>query len=342
MLRPPETSYIGEKETAETRITLIDYDEKHFLEKEIKTVEDCSPFIDIPTVTWINANNIHQAEMIKKLGDYLGIHQLAVEDILNTDQHPKIDDFGDRLFFVLKKFDYDDEHNEITTEQISLILSSKFVVSFQEKGSDVFNHVKERIRDEHSRMRRMKNDYLAYSLINAIVDSYFKIVEKFEDKIESIDKELITNPRQETLQAIQNLKRNIIFLHKSVWHLEQAISEAEKGESSLIQESTRAYFRDVCDKTVQVLDKIEMLRDIAYGMLDVYFSNMSNKINEVMKVLTIITTIFIPMTFIASIYGMNFKYMPEFEIPWFYPLVWLIMLAICISMLFYFRKKKWL
>jgi magnesium transporter len=343
MLRPPETPvYIGEKKTAETKITIIDYDEKHFLEKEVKTVEECLPFKDTPTVTWINVNNVHQTEMIKKLGDYFGIHPLALEDIVNTDQHPKIDDFGNRIYFVLKKFDYGDERNEIIAEQISLILSQHFVISFQEKESDVFNPVRERIRSEESRIRKMKNDYLVYALIDVIVDSYLKILEKFEDKIESIDEELITNLKQETLQAIHNLKREITFLHKSVWHLGQAISEMEKGESSLIQESTRIYFRDVCDKTVHVIDKIETLRDMASGMLDVYFSSVSNKMSEVMKVLTIIATIFIPLTFVVGIYGMNFKYMPELGIVWFYPLLLLIMFAIGISMLFYFRKKKWL
>jgi magnesium transporter len=340
---PPETLvYIGGKKTAETKITIIDYDEKHLLEKEVKTVEECVPFKDTPTVTWINVDNVHQTETIKKLGDYFGIHPLALEDIVNTDQHPKIDDFVNCIYFVLKKLDYDDERNEIIAEQISLILSQHFAISFQEKESDVFNPVRERIRSEKSRIRKMKNDYLVYALIDVIVDSYFKILEKLGDKIESIDEELVTNPTQETLQTIHNLKKEIIFLRKSVWHLGQAISEMEKEESPLIQESTRIYFRDVCDETVQVIDRIEMLRDMASGMLDVYFSSVSNKMSEVMKVLTIIATIFIPLTFVVGIYGMNFKYMPELGLVWFYPLLLLIMFAIGISMLFYFRKKKWL
>ena len=340
---PPETLiYIGEKKTAEIKITIISYDEKEFQETEAKTVEECFPFRDKPGVTWINVDGVHQPEIVKKLGDYFGIHPLALEDILNTDQRPKMDDFGNCIYIVLKMLNYDDERNEVVAEQISLILGQNFVISFQEKESDVFNRIKGRIRDEKSRIRKMRADYLAYALIDAIVDNYFVILEKFEEMIDLLEEGLVTSPTEEALQTIHILKREMVVLHKSVWPVRNVISGLEREESSLIQEPIRVYLRDVYDHTVRIIDTTEMLRDMVSGILDVYFSSVSNKMNEVMKVLTIIATIFIPLTFVASIYGMNFKYMPELEWAWAYPLILLALFVTGISLIFYFRRKKWL
>ena len=340
---PPETLiYIGEKRTAEIKITIISYDEKEFQEKEAKTVEECFPFRDKPGVTWINVDGVHRPEIVKKLGNYFGIHPLVLEDILNTDQRPKMDDFCNYIYIVLKMLNYDDERNEVVAEQISLILGQNFVISFQEKEGDGFNRIKERIRGEKSRIRKTRADYLAHALIDLIVDNYFIILEKFEEKIEFLEEGLVTNPTEETLRTIHSLKREMIFLRKLARPLREVISGLERGESSLIQKSTKVYLRDIYDHTVRIIDTIEMLRDMVSGILDVYFSSVSNKTNEVMKILTIISTIFIPLTFVASIYGMNFKNMPELGWYWAYPLVLLVMLAIGISLVFYFRRKKWI
>jgi len=223
-----------------------------------------------------------------------------------------------------------------------LILGSNFVISFQEREGDVFNPIRERIRSGKGRIRKMGADYLAYTLIDTIVDNYFIIPEKLGERIESIEEELVTDPTPETLQTIHTLKRKLIFLRKSLWPLREVVSGLQRTESTLIHESTDIYLRDVYDHTIQVIDTIETSRDILSGMLDIYLSSVSNRMNQIMKVLTIIATIFMPLTFIAGIYGMNFEFMPELTWPWAYPLVLLVMVVIGISMLIYFRRKKWL
>ena len=340
---PPGTLvHVGAKKTSKARITIIDYDEAQFQEKEAKKVEECFPFKDKPTVTWINIDGIHQVDIIEKIGKHFNLHPLVLEDIVNTGQRPKMEDFVDYIFIVVKMLYYDEKENETKTEQVSLILGSNFVISFQESEGDVFDPIRERIRSDKGRIRKMGADYLAYALIDTIVDNYFTILEKLGEGIEDIEDELVTNPMPETLQTIHNLKREMIFLRKSVWPLREVISRLERWESSLIQKSTGIYLRDVYDHTIQVIDAIETFRDMLSGMLDIYLSSVSNRMNEVMKVLTIIATIFIPLTLVAGIYGMNFKFMPELAQPWGYPMVYSIMLVIGILMVMYFRKKKWL
>ncbi len=341
-LPPGSLVHVGEKKEEKVRITIIDYDKAQFQEKEAETVEECFPFKDKPTVTWINVDGIHEPEIVKKLGDCFGMHPLVLEDILNTDQRPKMEDYGNYIYIVLKMLYYDEKSNEMITEQVSLVLGSNFVISFQEKRGDVFNPIRERIKSDKGRVRKMGADYLAYALTDAIVDNYFTILEKIGEKVESLEEELVAKPTPEILQAIHNLKRDLIFLRKSVWPLREVISGLERGESSLIDASTKLYLRDVYDHTIQVIDTVETLRDMVSGMLDIYLSSISNKMNEVMKVLTIIATIFIPLTFIAGIYGMNFAFMPELGLPWAYPLILLVMVGVGILMLIYFRRKRWI
>jgi len=265
-----------------------------------------------------------------------------MEDIANTDQRPKIEDFESYLFAVLKMLSYDEKEGEIIVEQLSLILGPSWVISFQENEGDVFDPIRERIRGAQGRIRKMGADYLVYALIDAVVDNYFIAIEKIGEKIEDIEDELVASPSPETLRAIHNLKRQMIVLRKSVWPLREVISRLERWESQLISKLTDIYLRDVYDHTIQVIDAIETYRDMLSGMLDIYLSSVSNRMNEVMKVLTIIATIFIPLTLVAGIYGMNFSYMPELKWDWGYPMVLSIMLAIGLVMLIYFRKKKWL
>jgi magnesium transporter len=340
---PPGTLiHIGEEKVERAKVTIIDYGEAQFQEKEVETVEECFPFKDKPTVTWINIDGIHQAEIMEKIGTHFGIHPLILEDIMNTGQRPKMEDFEDYIFVVVKMIYYDDKDSEIRAEQVSLILGSNFVITFQEREGDLFDPVRERIRKGKGRIRRMKADYLAYALVDTIVDHYFVILEKLGEKIEDMEEELIANPTPGTLQTIHTLKRELIFLRKSIWPLREVISVLERGESSLIDESTGIYLRDVYDHTIQVIDTIETFRDMVSGMLDIYLSSISNRMNEVMKVLTIIATIFIPLTFIAGIYGMNFKYIPELEWHWGYGAALIVMGIIAFGMVLYFRRKRWL
>jgi magnesium transporter len=341
---PPGTLvHIGEKRAEETKITLIDYDEANFQEREIKTVEDCFSFREKPTVTWINVEGVHQVEVVEKLGHCFGLHPLVLEDILNTDQRPKMEIYGDYVYIVLKMLYGSDPNRLVEAEQVSLILGSNFVISFQEgKGGDVFNPLRERIRSAKGLIRKMGSDYLAYSLIDTIVDHYFLVLERLGERIDLLEEELVVDPTTATIHGIQKFKNEMIFVRRVVWPLREVVSGLGRRESPLIKETTEIYLRDVHDHTVQVMDTIEVYRETLSGMLDIYLSSVSNRLNSVMKVLTIIATIFMPLTFIAGIYGMNFKYMPELEWRWGYAVVWLIIVIIGISMLIYFKRKKWL
>ncbi len=340
---PPGTLiHIGEKKSEIPKITIMDYDEVHFQEKEVKTIEECFLFKDKPTVTWINIDGLHQVEILEKLGECYGFHPLVLEDILNTDQRPKVEDYGEYIYIVLKMLDQNNKSNEILTEQISLILGPNFVISFQEREGDVFGPIRERIRTGKGRIRKMGADYLAYALLDSIIDNYFFIMEKLGEKIEFLEEEVVKQPIPETLQTIHHLKREMIFFRKAVWPLREVIGSLERGELPLVKETTRIYLRDVYDHTIQVIDTIETFRDMVSGMLDIYLSSVSNRLNAVMKVLTIIATIFMPLTFIAGIYGMNFKYMPELEWRWGYPAIWFAVVLISVSMLIYFKRKRWL
>ena len=340
---PPGTLiHVGEESAREVGITVVVYDETRFHEEQVDGIEACFPLADRPSVTWINVDGIHRVEILERLGNQLAVHPLVLEDILNTDQRPKLEDFDAYVFVVLKVYRNSEQGDGMAVEQVSLILGPNSVISFQEEPGDIFDPVRERIRKSKGRIRRMGADYLAYALVDAVVDSYFVILEGVGEQVEFVEEALVADPRPETLQTIHNLKRDMILLRKAVWPLREVVGVLVRGESSLVGESITIYLRDVYDHTIQVIDTIETFRDMISGMLDIYLSSVSNRMNEVMKLLTIIATIFIPLTFIAGLYGMNFKYMPELEWRGGYPLVWLVMLIIAALMLLYFRRKKWL
>ena len=340
---PPGTLvHVGLKTDEVVSITVMDYSEGEFQEKRVEKVEECFPFKDKPTVTWINVDGVHQVDIIEKIGKEYDIHPLVLEDILHTDQRPKLEEFENFIFVVLKMLNWDDENEAVQAEQISLLVGPNFVISFQERPGDVFDSIRDRLRQAKGRIRKMGADYLAYSLVDAIVDNYFAVLEKLGDRIELVQEALVSDPTRETLHAIQQLKRELLFLRKSVWPLREVASGFERSESPIVCDATRIYLRDVYDHTIQVIDALETCRDMVSGMLDIYLSSISKKMNEVMKTLTIIATIFIPLTFVAGLYGMNFEFMPELHWRLAYPLVLLVMVVIGIIMLFYFRRKRWL
>jgi magnesium transporter len=329
-------------------MTYIDYNEQNFDEKQVAAIEDCFAFKTTPTVTWINIDGLHDVQIIEKIGQRFEMHPLVLEDILHTGQRPKYEDYEKHIFIVLTMLSLDGENHAIETEQVSIILGSNFVISFQERIGDVFEQLRDRIRNSKGRIRKMGPDYLAYSILDAVVDSYFSILEKIGDRVEVLEEELVEAPTEQTLQKIHRLKREMIILRRSVWPLREVISGLQRTESELITEPTSVYLRDVYDHTIQIIDTIESFRDMVSGMVDLYLSSLSNKMNSVMKVLTIIATIFIPLTFIAGIYGMNFNpekspfNMPELNWYWGYPVALLAMIIVAVIMLIYFRKKKWL
>ncbi|MFO7600634.1 MAG: magnesium/cobalt transporter CorA [Candidatus Desulfacyla sp.] len=340
---PPGTLvHVGEKHTEAVKITLIDYNENRVEEKLDVSLDACLPFKSLPTVTWINVTGIHDIDIIKQFGEAFDIHPLILEDIVHTGQRPKLEDSGDYLYIVLKMLVSGKSENDFDAEQVSLVLGSNYVLSFQELEGDVFDSIRERIKMGKGRIRKAGSDYLAYRLIDAIVDNYFGVLESVGERIEGIQEDVLEQPDPSTLKLIQNTKREMIFLRKSLWPLREAISSMERGESPLIGEDVRPYLRDVHDHTIQVIETVETFRDTISGTLDIYLSSVSNRMNEVMKVLTIIATIFIPLTFIAGIYGMNFKHMPELEWEWGYLTIWIIMLALGCLMLWGFKRRNWL
>ena len=280
--------------------------------------------------------------IIEDFGKKFNLHPLLLEDVLNTEQRPKIDDFEDYLFIVMKMIYSARYEKTVTHEQISIILGPGVVITLQEFEEDFFDPLRERIRKGKGRIRSKGTDYLTYSLIDSIVDNYFYLLEETGEQIESLQEKVISEPNPSILQEIQELKREMIYLRKSVWPLREIINTLIRGEFKLITEDVIYFFRDVYDHTIQIIDNIETYRDMLSGMMDIYLSSVSNKMNEIMKVLTTIATIFIPMTFLAGLYGMNFKYMPELEFRWAYPAFWLVIITMFISMLLWFKRKKWL
>ena len=333
--------HVGERKVEKVRISVIDYDADNFYEKVVDSVEECYRFRDTSTVTWINIDGLHDPDVIGKLGGHFGLHPLVLEDILNTTQRPKMEDLGEAIYVVLKMTETGPDC-EIVTEQLSLIFGSNYVLSFQERPGDVFDPIRERIRKGLGRLRKMGPDYLAYALLDAVVDDYFIVLEKLGERIETLEDDLIANPNRKTLRDIHDLKSRMLLLRKSIWPLRDAVGRLERAETPLIRESTVIYIRDVYDHMIQVIDNIETFREMLSGILDIYLSSVSNRMNEVMKVLTIIGTIFIPLTFIAGVYGMNFKFMPELEWRGGYFVVWGLMLAVGITLLYFFKRKKWL
>ena len=332
----------GGQEAGEVRITLIDYTEADFEERRLESVEECFAYKGKPSVSWINIDGIGHADVVRAIGGHFGLHPLVLEDIMNAAQRPKMEDFGHYIYVVLRMLCIDESRESVYSEQVSLILGPDYVISFQEKPGDVFEILRERIRGAKGRVRGMNADYLAYTLIDAIVDNYFSILEWFGDKIEGIEEGLITDPNPEMLQTIHTLKREILFLKKSVWPLRELVNGLTRGETPLIREGTVVYLRDVYDHTIQIIDTVEALREMISAMRDTYLSSVSNRMNEVMKVLTIIATIFIPTTFVAGIYGMNFAVMPELSLPYGYFGALGLMGIIALGMVVYFKQKGWL
>lgn len=322
-------------------VTVIEYDESRFNEQTCTRPGDLRALILRPTVTWINADGIHDTGMVQAIGDAVGIHPLTLEDIANTSQRPKIEDYGDYLYVAIRMLSPDSD-GEFQSKQVSLVLGRGYVISFQEQPGDAFERIRERLRAGAGRLRSEGADYLFYALLDAIVDGYFGVIEVFGERIEAVEEEVVADPDRETLQAIYALKRSLVALRRSVWPLRDVVAELERGDSPLIRESTLVYLRDVYDHTIEVAETVETYRDTMSGLLDVYLSSQSSRMNEIMKVLTIIATIFIPLTFIAGLYGMNFAYMPELRHPWGYPAALTLMAIIAGVMLLYFKKKGWI
>jgi magnesium transporter len=339
---PPGTLMpVSEKKAEKTRISVFHYDKDLFEEKEIQK-EDLSTYKDSSGIAWININGLAQTEVLESIGNLFDIHSLVLEDILNTHQRPKVEDHDQYIFIVLKMISYSQKTLDIESEQVSFIIKKGLVISFQEREGAVFDAIRNRIRTGKGRIRKMDSDYLAYALMDAIIDNYFLIMEQIGNHIESLEDEIVSKTDTDTSVKIHDIRRKVILLRRSIWPLREVINSLLHTESGLIKKTTLPFIRDLHDHTIQVIEALETFRDILSGLLDIHLSSVSNKMNEVMKVLTIIATLFIPLSFIAGVYGMNFKYMPELELPWAYPAVLGVMAAVIVGFLGYFKYRKWI
>ncbi len=338
---PPGTlSKSEETNKTAVKIYIIQFNEVHFDEYRISSLSELKTALPENTVTWINVEGIHDIQVIEQIGTKYGIHPLTLEDITNTDQRPKFENYDLYDVFMMKMLYYE---TELNSEQLTVVLLDKIVISFQEEhGGDAFNIIRERLRMGKGRVRRMGEDYLAYALLDAVVDIYFNILEKIGDKIEIIDEQLVQDPEPNMLVSLHELKREMIYLRKAVWPVREVFTGFERSGSPRLKESTEVYLRDAQDHSIRVIETVENFRDLLTGMIDIYLSGLSHKMNEVVKVLTIISTIFIPVTFIAGVYGMNFEYMPELHSPYGYAITWAVMLSIMIVLIVYFKRKKWM
>jgi len=342
-LAPGTLIHIGRPKTGSTGIDVVEYDDGHLEKRRLGSLAECLVRKPVPVVTWINVDGLADLEVLQHFGSCYGIHPLVLEDILATDQRPKAADYGEYLYVVLKMIVLDEQTGEIKSEQVSMVLGQNYLISFQEGlEGDVFEQVRLRLNNEQARLRLTGPDLLLHALLDVIVDNYFLVLEKLAERIEDVEDELIEKPSTTTVHAIYRLKRQMLFLHKAVWPLREVVSGLQRRDSQLIRDTSVIYLRDLYDHTVQVLDTLETLREMLSGMLDIYLSSVSNRLNEVMKVLTIIATIFMPLSFIAGLYGMNFKHMPEYDWPYGYPAVLFLSAGIAGGMLLYFRRRRWL
>lgn len=340
-LAPRTPVHIGEKKVEKVKIELVVYNREKIIEKELNSIEECLPFKDsLNTKLWINIVGLDKTEVIEKVGSYFNIHPLTLEDILNTEQRPKMEEYDSYIYIVFKMLFLGKEENEIMIDQISIIFGYNFVLSFQEREVNLFNPLRERLKDSTYRLRKFGVDYLAYSIIDAAVDNYFLIIEHFGGEMEELEDELILRPNTNTIKTIQEYKKKIIILRKSIWPLRETINNLQKVESEIITDNTRLYLRDVYDHTFRVIDSIEDFIDLLASMTDLYLSSINNERSEVIRVLTIITTIFIVLTFIAGIYAMNLNNIPEHK--WGYPAIIMFMTFIGFFMLTYFKQRRWI
>lgn len=338
---PGTLVHVGERHSSEVTLAIMDYTASDLRELESLTLDEALSFRASKAVTWLNVTGLSDTSVVGTLCSHFGVHTLVQEDVLHTAQRPKVDIYEDHVFMVVKMIRYDGESRELDIEQVSLVLGDGFVITFQEKEGDVFDPVRQRIRSGKGAVRTRGADYLAYALMDAVVDNYFLALEEMGEDIEEIEAAVLEHPDNDVISSIHHLKRELILLRRAVWPLREGFGTLMRDATALVKPGTVPFLKDLYDHTFQVMDTVETFRELVSGLLDVYISTVSNRMNQVMKVLTIISTIFIPLTFIAGIYGMNFRHMPELVFPWAYPAVLALCLLIALGMILGFRRKGW-
>ncbi len=340
--QPPGTLiHIGDKKLDDVTVMAYHYSAGSYEERKLNTLEECASFRDCKEVVWIDINGLHNTDVLKSIGECFDIHDLTLEDILNTDQRPKVEEYSGYLYVSVKMLDFMPDM-KIGVEQVSIVLKDNIVISFQENVGDIFNSVREDLRKTRGRLRREGADYMTYTLLDRIVDHYFVLMEDLGDRVEALEDTMIEHPPATIGRQINDLKREILVLRRSVWPMREVMNILVRTDSVFVKPSTAVFMQDVYDHIIHVIETLEIFRELLSGTLDVYLTSAGNRLNEVMKVLTIIATIFIPLTFIVGVYGMNFHYMPELAWRWGYPVAWLLMLGIAGGLVLFFKRKGWM
>lgn len=339
---PGTAVYVGRKREAPVTLTLIRYGPNGAEPPKEVSPEQCKPDGSGDGVSWYTIDGIHDVRALSILGENFQLHPLVIEDIVNTTQRPKLEDFEGYLFVTVKMIIYNREESKLRSEHVSLVCGGGYILSFLEDAGDVFEPIRQRILSGRGQIRKNGSGYLLYALLDAIVDYYFQVIEELGEEIEALEEQVVANPLPTTLRGIHRIKRELIILRRSVWPMREIVNALLREETSLISKGTRVFLRDLYDHTIQVADTVETLRDIMSSALDVYLSSVSNRLNEVMKVLTVVSSIFIPLTFIVGIYGMNFEYMPELEWRYGYPTLMVFMTVLALILLAFFKRRRWL
>lgn len=338
---PGALVFVGTRKVDTVDIRMMDYDDHHLTDQAMVDINDTNRYKTSESVTWINIDGLHDAETIGRIGRAFDLHPLVMEDILNTGQRPKIDDYTSFLFIVLKMIRFDRQTRMVMNEQLSMVVADRFILTFQERQGDVFEPVRERIRRQKSRIRAGGTDYLAYALMDTVVENYISVIEHIGEQIEDLEEEILSDHDTGVMEKINRFKRETSYLKKSIRPAREAIFQLLRLESDLIHERTRLFFKDLEDLIIHATEAIDTYRDLLTDQLNIYNSVMANRMNDIMKVLTIFAAIFIPLTFIAGIYGTNFDYLPELRYKYSYFIFWGVLVVIAGALLCYFKKKKW-
>jgi magnesium transporter len=341
-LPPGSLVHVGKVHQHAHKISVVNYNKSTLKKHTVNSIDELLDYKLTDTITWVIIDGLKDVSIIEAIGLHFDIHPLVLEDILNTHQRPKFEEFNDYLYIVIKAISMGNRSLKVKYEQISLLVLQNFVFTFIEKPDTLFHPILNRLDNDKSQVRNLGTDYLAYLIMDTVVDEYFSLQDAFDDLIEGVEDKLLSNPTSETLATIQKIKRELIFFRRSVSPLRELLAAIHRSESPLLNEKTKRYFGDVYDHAIRIIEAIESYRDLIAGMLDIYLSSVSNKMNETMKVLTVFASIFIPLTFVAGVYGMNFEYMPELKWRWGYPAIWVFFISVSVILLRFFRKNKWL
>ncbi len=340
-LSPGTVEYTGPR-SGPVPISAIDYRETELVEESNISIEKALSLMDRQSVTWIDVGGIHDADIVRRLGEHAGLHSLIQEDLVSPRQRPKVEQDGNHIYIVVRMLDFDEHTRRVTSEQFSIVIGPRYVLTFQEIPGDIFGSLRDRIRLTTGRVRKRGPGYLGYAVLDAVIDHYYVVVDHVSELMDDLEERLLIEADRETESLIHELRRELVIIRRAVWPVRELLVAIDKMEQSHFDPDLKPFLRDAGDHINQLIDTTESLREASTGLLDLYHMALTNRANDIMKMLTMIATIFIPLTFLAGIYGMNFQYMPELSWQFGYPVVLIVMLAVAVILIFYFRRRRWL